>query len=266
MRFGNYLEVPIENRAQLLDDAYNLAYVGIESWDLPRRLALYITRESADSFTSLVMAMDVLAEMSGQSNSDFDFVSLRDFLGQEFVTRYRTFGMTSNPGDSFILKMTKQEIVRSACLVVGDAGCVADAQAEFDAWRASPSPDCAVNPINPNLRYAVYCAVLRKGDQAEYDFVDAQRRTCYEPHERLHMDSGLNCSPVKEHVLRGLDGLLRADGAAGFELFEGTVKYNKPDGKRIAREWLDTHGSHLAKVKGKAFYQRCDELFRKAKE
>ena len=258
----DFTTIPDENRAQLLDDAYSLAEAGYMSYDRISRLVGYLDRESLDAYVPLSVAIDILEFVEADTgNSDQYFPVLKATLEAEIVNRYNAIKMVYEATDEFIVLMTKQEIVRAACLTLKDPDCSNDALTEFQKLVNAADPIHG-NPINRNLRYAIYCAAIRDGPQSNYDFLNALYDDIYEPHERLHIRSGLSCSSSKKLVMYNMDKLLDPLDSAGFELFEGVVKYND---RNLAVEWMKANGEALIKAKGKRFYLRCADLLKSFK-
>ena len=133
---------------------------------------------------------------------------------------------------------------RDACLVTEDANCIANAQSEFNAWTLEPLPDTN-NPINRNLRYAIYCTVVYNGGQAEVDFLNSIYANNYDPQERRHIRSGISCSQNRAILEQQLDAILDRRVEDSFAIFETTFRNKK--GRQVALEWLNRNEAVLKK-------------------
>ncbi|KAH1012977.1 hypothetical protein HUJ05_012037 [Dendroctonus ponderosae] len=127
------------NRAQMIDDALNLAFAGYLNYDVALNLTLYLPNEREYVY---VISL------------------LKDF--------YLELTFKESDTDEPTRVLTRMEIVEYACRL-GLKDCVLQAVQYFQNWRNSANPD-KDNLINLNVRQTVYCTAIGDGGQEEWDF------------------------------------------------------------------------------------------------
>lgn len=189
---GDFNDIHQINRAQLLSDSYALAEAGVlSSYDIPERLAEYLPNET--EYVPLSMALNIYQRLGNQGSLPPEALLLFNNLQTLILDKYNQFGLTSNPDDEFLTLLYKREVVDEVCASDYPA-CVSDAQAVFAQWTQVSDPyDPNANPINPNLRYPIYCTVVRNGGTDEVNFLSDVLDNTYAPHEYNAISRALNC-------------------------------------------------------------------------
>ena len=158
------------NRAQLLDDSFNLARAGQLEYEIPLDLALYLSKET--EYIPLQAGLDALSYLGGM----FSDREEGKMLYEAFVTSLVadtlediTFNIAE---DATYPEILKQKSVLAELCSAGVAECVDPAKQLFAAWRENPE----VNPIFPDMKQLVYEVAIRNGDEEgeDFDFLLAQ--------------------------------------------------------------------------------------------
>lgn len=163
----NYKDIPTINRAQLVDDALNLARAGLLDYGTALDVTSYLAHETEylpwrAAITAMSYLDHMLVKLQGYDKLRSHFLRLLDSV-------YRTVGFTDNLDDPQLTIFTRVDVLTWAC-ELGQEDCVNNAVQQFATWRNSPNPS-ENNPISPNLKTVVYCTAIRMGGEAEWHFM-----------------------------------------------------------------------------------------------
>ncbi|KAE8736892.1 hypothetical protein FOCC_FOCC017652 [Frankliniella occidentalis] len=135
------------NRAQLLDDAMNLARGGVLDYETALDVTRYLRYEK--EYLPWKAALNALGYIDSMMVDSGHYDKFK-------------------PGEPLLRVLTRVSLMSWACNF-GHEDCVDTAFDMFSQWRRAADPD-KENPIPANLKPVVYCTALRKGGQAEWDF------------------------------------------------------------------------------------------------
>ncbi|XP_059611792.1 uncharacterized protein LOC132258481 [Phlebotomus argentipes] len=141
----NLTIIDTANRAQLIDDAFTLAYYGHLSYDIVLSLANYLRQET--EFVPVAAAIKHLRSLELKlRGTNRKFLK---FLLPIIAKLYNRVGMHENKDDSHLTKLLRSEVTRFAC-EMNIEKCLEDASKEDMRQQ-----------LNPNTRPAVLCAYFR---------------------------------------------------------------------------------------------------------
>ncbi|MCJ8734507.1 hypothetical protein PDJAM_G00236430 [Pangasius djambal] len=159
--------ISVINRAQIIDDAFNLARARIIQTTLALNTTVYLSKER-----------DYIPWKSALDNLDYFYLMfdrmeiyglLQAYTRQQVEPLFLHFKtITSNFTEVPVGHMDQYNEVnalRMACSS-GVEECDALVQKWFEDWMINPS----INPIHPNLRSTVYCQAMATGGATEWDF------------------------------------------------------------------------------------------------
>uniref|UniRef100_A0A3B4CCB0 Aminopeptidase n=1 Tax=Pygocentrus nattereri TaxID=42514 RepID=A0A3B4CCB0_PYGNA len=183
--------VPDINRAQIVDDAFNLARAKM----IPISLALNTTK-----FLSQEMAY--LPWQSALNNLDYFYLmfdqtdiyeSMQAYLRKQITPLFEHFrnittDWTEVP-DGHTDQYNQVNAIRVACST-GVDGCQNLTAEWFTQWMQHPEQ----NPIHPNLRSTVYCSAVAAGGAKEWDFAWEMLQTASIASEADKLMSALACT------------------------------------------------------------------------
>ncbi|XP_012939882.1 aminopeptidase N [Aplysia californica] len=181
----NHTIISTINRAQLINDAWNLAKSGelgletalstIEYLDTERD---YVPWAAAIKETAYVTRMLSLTSLNGP---------FRQFLKDKLSAPFKFFGL-NDTGAGHTESNTRSLVARQACKF-GVTECLEAASGQFKQWITS-----RVNRIEPSLKPTVYCYGVKNGGWEEWKFVlDVyQNETDASEHDRLL--AAMSCS------------------------------------------------------------------------
>ncbi|KAJ8344161.1 hypothetical protein SKAU_G00314900 [Synaphobranchus kaupii] len=164
---SNHQVIPAINRAQLVDDAFNLARAKKINTTLALSTTKYLSNER-----------DYLPWESALDNLDYFFLMfdrtevygpMQAYLRNQVVHLFEYFKQTTSNWTKIPEGHTDQynqvNAIRMACST-GVDGCEELTTGWYNEWRQHP----ANNTIHPNLRTTVYCSAIAAGGVAEWDF------------------------------------------------------------------------------------------------
>ncbi|XP_036423928.1 alanyl (membrane) aminopeptidase b [Colossoma macropomum] len=159
--------IPLLNRVQLIDDAFNLARAQIISTTLALRTTQYLSVER--EYMPWKSALDNLDYYYLMFDRSEVYGYLQAYIGQQVGPLFYYFkdltGNWSNIPEGHTDQYNQVNAIRMACST-GLEECTALVRGWFQQWMDNPS----VNPIEPNLRATVYCSAIAAGGAKEWDF------------------------------------------------------------------------------------------------
>lgn len=167
LKSPNYKDIPTINRAQLVDDVFNLARAGRLDYGTALDVTSYLEHETEYlPWKSALVAMSYLdamfVKLEGYDKLRNHFLKLLDNV-------YRNVSFKDDVHDSQLTVFTRIEVLSMAC-ELGQQDCVSNAVSQFATWKNSKNPN-ANNPISPNLKSVVYCTAIRLGGESEWQFM-----------------------------------------------------------------------------------------------
>uniref|UniRef100_A0A8C8HE29 Aminopeptidase n=1 Tax=Oncorhynchus tshawytscha TaxID=74940 RepID=A0A8C8HE29_ONCTS len=159
--------IPVINRAQVVDDAFNLARARIVSTILALRTTLFLQREreympwqTADRNLGYFFLMFDRSDVYGP---------MQAYLNKQVTPLFNHFKTITADWTKIPEKHTDQynqvNAISIACST-GVAGCEELTTGWFKDWMKTPEN----NTIHPNLRQTVYCSAIAAGGVKEWDF------------------------------------------------------------------------------------------------
>lgn len=164
---NNHQNIPVLNRAQMIDDAFNLARAKHVSTVLALDTTRYLTEERE------YLPWDAALSNLGYFKLMFDrsevYGPMKRYVQKQVTPllhyfRDLTFNWTEIP-DGLMDQYNEINALSTACSY-GISDCEALATELFDTWRSNPSN----NSIPPNLRSTVYCSAIATGGEEAWDF------------------------------------------------------------------------------------------------
>ncbi|XP_038838784.1 aminopeptidase N-like [Salvelinus namaycush] len=159
--------IPVINRAQIVDDAFNLARARTVSTILALRTTLFLQRER-----------EYMPWQTANSNLGYFFLMfdrsdvygpMQAYLNKQVTPLFNHFKTITADWTKIPEKHTDQynqvNAISIACST-GVAGCEELTTGWFKDWMNTPEN----NRIHPNLRKTVYCRAIAAGGVEEWDF------------------------------------------------------------------------------------------------
>ncbi|XP_064191655.1 aminopeptidase N-like [Anguilla rostrata] len=159
--------IPVINRAQIVDDAFNLARAKIINITLALRTTVYLSEErefmpwesAIDNLNYFFLMFD-RSEVYGPMQAYFKKL-VTPLLSYFQRTTLNWTRVSSSHADQY----NQVNAIWLACKT-GVESCQALTKGWFKQWMQDP----ANNPIHPNLRTTVYCSAIAAGGAEEWEF------------------------------------------------------------------------------------------------
>ncbi|KAB5571695.1 hypothetical protein PHYPO_G00228010 [Pangasianodon hypophthalmus] len=183
--------IAVINRAQIIDDAFNLARARIIQTTLALNTTVYLSKER--EYMPWKSALDNLDYFYLMFDRTEIYGPLQAYIKQQveplflyFKTITRNF--TEVPA-GHMDQYNEVNALRMACSS-GVEECNTLVQKWFEEWRNNPS----INPIHPNLRSTVYCQAIAAGGATEWDFAWAMFQSATIATEADKLRAAMACS------------------------------------------------------------------------
>lgn len=203
----NHQVIPVINRAQVIDDAFNLARAKIISTTLALRTTIYLSKER--DFTPWESALRNLNYYIVMFDRTEVYGALQAYLKKQMQPLFEYFKMiTANwtkipPGHTD--QYNQINAVGIACSM-GVDGCRELIKSWYRQWMENPSQ----NLIHPNLKSTVYCNAIAFGGVEEWDFAWRMFKNATLASEASRLRSAMACTKVPWLLNRYLDYTLDA--------------------------------------------------------
>ncbi|XP_028439977.1 aminopeptidase N isoform X1 [Perca flavescens] len=239
--------IPVINRAQLVDDAFNLARAKIIPTVWALNTTKYLNKET-----------EYMPWKSALNNLDFFYLMfdrsevygpMQNYLRKQVTPLFQYYkNMTGNwrdVPDGHMDQYNQVNAISLACRT-GLEECQNLTKTWFNQWM-----DTKMNPIHPNLRSTVYCNAIAAGDAKEWEFAwdEFQNATIASEAEKLR--SALACTNQPWLLNRYLEytlmpNLIRKQDATS------TIVYiaNNVVGQSLAWDFVRARWSYIFKEYG----------------
>uniref|UniRef100_A0A182K329 Aminopeptidase n=1 Tax=Anopheles christyi TaxID=43041 RepID=A0A182K329_9DIPT len=165
-----YHEIGLMNRAQLIDDAMDLAWTGQQNYGIAFAMMNYLRQETQYiPWKSALTNLNSINRILKRTQIYSIFKSYVQYILEPIYEQLDIFNTSRAPTERLdgIKQITL--IASWACrFEVGD--CVNRSVELFRRWMNESNPDVH-NPIPVNLRPVVYCNAIRMGNQTQWNFL-----------------------------------------------------------------------------------------------
>ncbi|KFB52688.1 AGAP013146-PA-like protein [Anopheles sinensis] len=191
LRSDNYGGIHVLNRAQIVDDLFNLAAADVMSYTAALNILDYLKTET--EYLPWRAAINGLEDLSLKIHAD-DEKLFSNYILHIFESVYKKVDFrppvnSERRVDSYL----RREVLQWTCRH-GHEDCRRKAEEEFERFRKNPS----VN-IHPDLREIVYCEGVRNGSAIQFDFLLNRYQAANTTKESDLILKGLSC--VEENDL-----------------------------------------------------------------
>ncbi|CAM4517877.1 unnamed protein product [Leuciscus chuanchicus] len=190
---SNHQVIPVVNRAQILDDAFNLARASIINITLALRTTKYLTHEREYiPWEAALRNLNYFFQLFGRSEV---YGALQAYLKKQVKPLFEHFGTISSNWTTVPSGHTDQFtqiIALSLACSTGVEGCRELTKSWFKRWMQNHH----VNVIHPNLRSTVYCDAIAAGGAEEWNFGWQMFQKATVAAEAVKLRSALACTKV----------------------------------------------------------------------
>ncbi|XP_037868658.1 aminopeptidase N [Bombyx mori] len=203
---NRFQEIHVINRAQIVDDAMNLALTGRLDYKTALDVVSYLAHER--SYVPWKAGLSALGYIDTMLSNGEHYVEYGIYVDRLLQGAIRDVGWDIREDESVITAQHRVDLWASACHFE-NSDCIQNAIISFKNWSTSPDPD-RFNDIPVDVRGIVYCMALRLGGVSEWQFA-LDRLPAAAPAERHRLLSVLGCTRTPHLLRRYLDMSLRND-------------------------------------------------------
>nr|CAD7256997.1 unnamed protein product [Timema shepardi] len=159
-----YEVIPPVNRAQLLDDAFNLARAGLLDYSILFSLTDYLARET--DYIPWYAAFKGFSYLNTglQDSSENDYSIFKIYVLSLLDKAYQQLGFQEKKSDDHVTKLNRNLILTWACKL-GSESCIKTSTELFHGLLSKN------DKVSPDIQTVVYCAGLNQGGSEEYDYL-----------------------------------------------------------------------------------------------
>uniref|UniRef100_A0A182SPU1 Aminopeptidase n=1 Tax=Anopheles maculatus TaxID=74869 RepID=A0A182SPU1_9DIPT len=189
----NYDAIGLLNRAQLIDDAMDLAWTGQQNYGIAFAMINYLRQEAEYiPWKSALTNLNSLNRILKRTPLYDIFKSYVQYILEPIYERLEVFNMTRKSSDRLDAIKQLTLIASWACrFEVGD--CVNRSVELFARWMNESNPD-ANNPVPIDLRPVVYCNAIRQGNDTQWNFLWRRYLQSNVGAEKIMIIGSLSCT------------------------------------------------------------------------
>ncbi|KAJ2952371.1 hypothetical protein O0L34_g4655 [Tuta absoluta] len=185
-----HLDIHVLNRAQIVDDSFNLARNGRLNYTLPFEISRYLVNEKDyvpwGSVNNAFNYLNVV--LSGTSVYEL----FQKYMLELSAPLFNELGFEVIPGEEFVTPFHRNIILNMNCQH-GNQACVDQAQQLLQNFRENPN-----NRLNPDIQNTVFCSGLRGGDRDSFNFLWELYQNSTDASEQSILLSSMGCTPDEE--------------------------------------------------------------------
>jgi len=188
----DHTSIHIINRAQILDDALELAKVGKLDYQTALSLTGYLSRET--EYIPWEAALGGLSHINQMLKRTSAYGEFKGYMLKLLAPIYEKLGFEGKSGDKHLEILLRKRIVHWAC-IMGHEGCQDKVKTSYNNWMFMTDPDAEdKNPIDVNLKSTTYCNAISNGGLKEWDFAWERYQNSNVGTEKASILSALGCT------------------------------------------------------------------------
>ncbi|NXR04536.1 AMPN Aminopeptidase, partial [Sagittarius serpentarius] len=184
--------IPVINRAQIIDDAFNLARAKYVNVTLALSTTRFLSRETA--YMPWEAALNNLHYFQLMFDRSEVFGAMTKYMKKQVTPLFYHYGNITNGWVTIPSGLMDQyneiNAISTACSY-GVTECQDLATQYFQQWKKNVTK----NPIPPNLRSSIYCSVVATGGEEAWDFIWERFKEAAVVSEADKLRAALSCSP-----------------------------------------------------------------------
>ncbi|XP_068631133.1 aminopeptidase N [Battus philenor] len=202
-----FQEIHPINRAQIIDDAMNLALSGRLDYKTALDITSYLTHER--SYVPWKAGLVALGYIDTMLSKGAYYLEYKRYVLRLVSGAVQELGWQVADGESVVRAQHRVDLLSTACHLQ-HVECLEHAVRMYTNWMLSPNPD-AYNEIHADIRSTVYCVGVQTGGAREWRFAWDRFTVASSPSERELLLSVLGCTRAPHLLYRYLDLSLRND-------------------------------------------------------
>lgn len=184
-------QIHVLNRAQLLDDAFDLARSGQLSYEIALELSVFLERET--DFIVWYAFLDTLDFLDNALSANASYEDFKQYILILSRKLYSTLTSEESVSDSHLTKLSRSMILPYLCRY-GHEECRKAAVNSLQKWVKDDE-----QMVPPNLQAAFFCAAIAEGNEEDWNFLYSKYYETPQTrsNQRSRIISGLGCSNNK---------------------------------------------------------------------
>ncbi|NXX31203.1 AMPN Aminopeptidase, partial [Nicator chloris] len=187
----NHTVFPVINRAQIIDDAFNLARAKYVNVTLALDTTRFLSKET--EYMPWQAALSSLQYFQQMFDRSEVFGAMSRYMKQQVTPLFNYYkNITNNWKDlpsGLMAQYNEANAISTACSY-GVTDCQQLAADYLRQWQSGTS-----NPVPPNLRSAIYCSMVATGGEEAWDFLWRKFQEAPVVSEADKLRTALSCSP-----------------------------------------------------------------------
>ncbi|KFW65314.1 Aminopeptidase N, partial [Pygoscelis adeliae] len=188
----NHQAIPVINRAQIIDDAFNLARAKYINVTLALDTTRFLSRETA--YMPWEAALNNLHYFQLMFDRSEVFGVMTKYMQKQVMPLFNHYKNITNNWITIPSGLMDQyneiNAISTACSY-GIAECQTLSTDYFRKWQQN----VAKNPIPPNLRSSIYCSIVATGGEEAWNFIWERFKEATVVSEADKLRTALSCSP-----------------------------------------------------------------------
>ncbi|XP_037798468.1 aminopeptidase N-like [Penaeus monodon] len=152
------------NRAQIINDAMNVAKAGRLNYDIAIGVYAYLRNE--EEYLPWATGVSELTYIERMFKRTSGYDALKRYLLDLVLALYEAVGFDDKIEDPYLEQKKRKIAVNWACKL-GHKDCLGKALTLYRQWMGNADN---TSLISPNLKWTVYCRAIEEGGEAEWDF------------------------------------------------------------------------------------------------
>ncbi|XP_071652134.1 uncharacterized protein [Temnothorax longispinosus] len=185
--------IHVLNRAQIIDDLFNLARANYVEYELLMDASKYLAQETHHlPWKAFFNGLSFIYRRFEQQSTQKE---LNEYVLKLLSNMYNRLGFSDRNDDTYLDKLNREIILQWACQL-NKTDCVNTAKKLFMQWRKDNSVR-----IPTNARPAIYCTAIKEGQTDDWEFLWSQYLLTNFATEKKIIINALGCS-TNETVLQ----------------------------------------------------------------
>ncbi|XP_055523953.1 membrane alanyl aminopeptidase [Wyeomyia smithii] len=245
LRSENFGGIHVLNRAQIVDDLFNLARAGEVKYESALDILDYLQDET--EYPPWLSAVNGLTILSRRIHPE-DEELFAQYVIQLFSKVYNMVKFEAPAeAESRLITYLRINVLQWACNY-GHSECKRAAVEEFNRYFNNTA-----EKVHPDLRQIVYCEGVRQGTEEHFDFLWNQYLTTNMATEQILILQGLGCVQEKEQIFKLMDAIssddIRSqDKSTAFSYLLAnpyTIDHLSEYLRMYYVRWAEAHGSYM---------------------
>ncbi|KAM3967196.1 LOW QUALITY PROTEIN: aminopeptidase N [Aphomia sociella] len=204
---SRFEEIHPINRAQIVDDAMNLALSGRLDYRTALDITSYLSHER--SYVPWKAGLVALGYIDTMLSKGAYYLEYKRYVLNLLTGAVKDLGWEVTANESVVRAQHRVDLLSTACHLE-HMDCMEHAVRMYNSWMMSANPD-AYNEIHADVRSTVYCVGVQVGGAREWRFAWERFRVASAPSERELLLSVLGCTRAPYLLYRYLELSLRND-------------------------------------------------------